>query len=466
MKKILIITDCTVGEKLIERTVETYSKDNIYYVVQTNQREYEGAGPDRFKFFNFDPTSSYKLSNVLKMDFVQVMLVMGSRLDAIHTLENIRRDRQDLWVVMLDQWGLQIDDKNLLIVDVDDYLSVRLLDYMPNVPVIAQNVGLGEGEVMEVLVPFGSAYVYRHIGAVEQTKWRIASLYRDNKLIIPTANTLIHPNDILLLVGEPSVLISIYRSIKRELGHFPAPYGINIYLYIDMSRDNLDTILSMVRKTVLLQEQLKREIIIRIANPTNFDTISEIKELRGENITIDIDYEQSDIDKLLKSDKRKYSIGLVITSKKLFSYTKVRSALFNLHLPLLKIADAKLRSVKKAVVILSETEDIEKITTTVFDISSQLGWRVELLEYRQQHNQYRQQIEQYYNNIAPIFSQSVNIIDTDENPLRELQKQDDFIHCLPFTESVIKRSTLSYLYTDSQKLFFHLDDSHQLFIPV
>lgn len=62
MKKILIITDCTIGEFLIERAIETYSKDNIYYVIQTKERSYDKAGPDRFKFFTFDPTSQYKLA--------------------------------------------------------------------------------------------------------------------------------------------------------------------------------------------------------------------------------------------------------------------------------------------------------------------------------------------------------------------------------------------------------------------
>ncbi len=466
MKKILIITDCTIGHRLIERTIKTYSKDNIYYVVQTRDIEYANAPVDRFKFFSFDPTSIYKLNNVLKMGFVQVMLIMNNKLDAINTLKNIRNEKPNLWVIMIDQWGLNLEDKNLLVIDLDDHISARLLDYMPNVPVVAQNIGLGDGEVMEVLVPFGSAYVYRHIGAVEQTQWRIAALYRDKKLIIPTPSTLIHPNDMLVLVGEPSVLMSIYKSIKRELGHFPAPYGISIYIYIDMKYDKADDLLSMVRKAILLQDQLNREVIIRITNPTDFNVLAEIKELRSDNVSINIDYHQRDMGELLKQDKASFNVGMAIVTRKLFSYERVRRALYELELPVLKIARAKLRSIKRAVVVLSESKDIEKITTTVFDISSQLGWRVELLEYKQQHNKYREEIEQYYDNLAPIFSQTVNIVESEGNPLMELRSQQDFIQCLPFSKSTLKRDTFAYLSTDAQKLFFHLDSSHQLFIPV
>ncbi|MEJ2499948.1 MAG: TrkA C-terminal domain-containing protein [Campylobacterales bacterium] len=466
MKKILIITDCTIGEHLIERAIEAYSKDNLYYVIQTKEREYENAGPDRFKFFTFDPTSRYKLTNVLKMDFLQVMLVMKNRADAVHTLDNLRADKPSVRVIMLDQWDLKIDDANTLTIDVNDQLSARLIDYLPNVPVIAQNVGLGEGEVMEVLVPFGSAYVYRHVGAIEQSQWRIAGIYRDQRLILPNERTLIHPNDLLLLVGEPDVLISIYRSFKRELGHFPAPFGSNLYLFIDMDVDRAEEIIPMIRKALYVRERLRRKLFIRIANPGDLDVLREIKAMRNHYIDVEIDYVRKGETYLLSNDKRHVHAGLIIVSRKLFGIDAVRKVLYELKVPVLKMAQGQIHNIKRAVMLLSESEDIEKITTTAFDMASQMEWMIELIEYAQEANEFKDQIEQYYQNLSAIFSQSVNVRKSSENPLRMLKNEERFLQCLPFSETVMQRPVLSFFSTDLQSLSFHLDRYHQLFIPV
>ncbi len=466
MKKILIITDCTIGERLIERAIETYSKENLYYVIQTQPREYENAGPDRFKFFTFDPTSQYKLENILKMDFIQIMLVMRNKQDAVHTLRNIRRVKPTVRVILLDQWRLELDDKYTMVIDVSDQLSARLIDYLPNVPVIAQNVGLGEGEIMEVLVPFGSAYVYRHVGAIEQASWRIVGIYRDRRLILPTEHTLIHPNDLLLLIGEPEVLISVYRSIKRELGHFPAPFGTNIYVYIDMDIDRGPEIVSLVRKARVIQERLQRKVVVRITRPGELEVLREIKAMRGEDLTVEIDYEDREADYLLHNDKRHFHAGLVVVSRRLFHEETIRKILFDLKLPVFKMSQKPIGDVNRTVVLLSESREIEKITTTVFDVASQLGWKVELLEFKQDENSYREQIEQYYRNLSTIFSQTVTIVETEENPLRQLRHEDNFLHCLPYTPAVLQRPIFSLLSTDLQRLYFHLDRYHQLFIPV
>jgi len=466
MKKILIITDCTIGEHLIERAIAAYSKDNLYYVVQTKEREYENAGPDRFKFFTFDPTSRYKLSNVLKMDFMQIMLVMNSRADVVHTLENIRADKPSVRVIVLDHWDLKIDDPNTLTIDVNDQLSARLIDYLPNVPVIAQNVGLGEGEVVEVLVPFGSAYVYRHVGAIEQSQWRIAGIYRDRRLVLPTERTMIHPNDLLLLVGEPDVLMAIYRSIKREFGHFPAPYGTNIYLFIDMDVDRAEDIIPMVRKTLYVRDRLRRKLYIRVTNPGNLEVLREIKELRAHDIEVMIDYDRRGEGFLLSNDKRHCHAGLIIVSRKIFGIDAVRKVLYDLKVPVLKMAQGQIHKIRRAVTLLTESEDVEKITTTVFDVASQMEWMIELLEYQQHDNVYKEQIEQYYQNLSAIFSQSVAIRKSDENPLRMLKKEDRFVQCLPFSRTVMQRPLFTFFSTDLQGLSFHLDRFHQFFIPV
>lgn len=216
MKKILIISDGEVGEHFIQRVGETYTSENIYYVVQTKAKEHLEVNPARFKFYEFDPTSLYKLANLLKMEFIQVFIAMDNQIDVENTVKNIRAIKKQLRIIVLNKWQMQNEDANIVLVNSNELVASRLLDYLPNVPVIAQNVGIGEGEIMEVLVPFGSSFVYRHIGAIEQKNWRIVAIYRNRKLIMPSRRKMIQPNDLLVLVGEPSVLKSVYRSIKHE----------------------------------------------------------------------------------------------------------------------------------------------------------------------------------------------------------------------------------------------------------
>ena len=232
MKKILIISSGTVGEHFINRVIQAHTSENIYYIVQTKAKEFENASPARFKFYEFDPTSLYKLSNLLKMEFIQVIIAMDSQIDVENSIKNIRAVKKQLRIVVLNFWNMKSEASNVVLVNTNEILASRLLDYLPNVPVIAQNVGVGEGEIMEVLVPFGSSFVYRHIGAIEQKNWRIVAIYRDRKLVMPSRRRMIQPNDTLLLVGEPAVLKSVYRAIKRELGQFPEPFGTLSLIHI------------------------------------------------------------------------------------------------------------------------------------------------------------------------------------------------------------------------------------------
>ncbi len=96
MKKILIISDSAVGNHFIQRIIQTYTSENIYYVVQIKKKEYEDFNPTRFKFYEFDPTSLYKISNLLKMEFVQVFIAMDSLADVENTIKNIRTIKNSL----------------------------------------------------------------------------------------------------------------------------------------------------------------------------------------------------------------------------------------------------------------------------------------------------------------------------------------------------------------------------------
>ena len=466
MKKILIISDGDVGEHFIQRAIKTHINDNTYSIVQLKEKEYEDVNLARFKFYRFDPTSLYKLSNLLKMEFVQVFIAMDDLTDVENTIKNLRTIKIQLRIIVLNQWNMMNEDPNVVMVNSNQILASRLLDYLPNVPVIAQNVGIGEGEIMEVLVPFGSSFVYRHIGVIEQKNWRIVALYRNRKLIMPSRRRMIQPNDLLLLVGDPAVLRSVYRAIKRELGQFPEPFGSNLYLYIDMNVVNHKTIEEFVRRAVFAHKKFKHNLIIKIVNPSNIAIIEHIYSYRNENIIINIDYVSNTIEKSFHSDMKLYRIGLIIVSKESFGNSAMRNMLYEAHVPVLKISDKSFASVEDAVLILSDNRDLEKVSSTIFDISEQMGFNIELHNYINEHQDEKEQIIEHYYNLSSIFSKSIKVIKETDNPIRTLKQKDNFIQILPFTYKLTKRRIRSLLSTDSEMLYYKLDNYHQMFIPV
>ncbi len=466
MKKILIISSGDVGEHFIQRVSETYTSENIYYVVQAKEKIYEDVNPARFKFYQFDPTSLYKLSNLLKMEFVQVFIIMDNQQDVEITLKNIRMIKKQLRVIVHNQWTMTNEDPNVVLVNSNELIASRFIDYLPNVPVIAQNVGLGEGEIMEVLVPFGSSFVYKHIGVIEQKNWRIVAIYRNRKLLMPSRRRMIQPNDLLVLIGNPLVLKSVYRSIKRELGQFPEPFGTNLLLYIDMNLVNHKTIKDLIRRAVYAYKKFKYDLIIKVINPSNIEILQYIKTFRDVKIVVDIDYDHMNLHEKFFADIKAYHIGLVIVSREMFENCGVRKRLYEAHVPVMKLSDRRFSTVKDASIILSQNRDLEKVSATIFDICEQMNFNMELYNFLSEHQEEKEQVIEHYYNLSSIFSKTIKVFKESENPLRILRHKENFIQILPFTKKLTKRRMYSLFSTDSERLYYKLDDYHQIFIPV
>ncbi len=467
MKKILILSSGSVGQHFIQRVIDTYTSENIYYVVEMKAGEYEGASPARFKFFEFDPTSFYKLANILKMEFLQAFVAMDNKADVENTIKNILLIKKHLRVIVMDEWGLDFGNANNIVpINAKDILASKLIDFLPNVPVIAQNVGLGEGEIMEVSVPFGSSFVYKHLGVIQQKEWKIAAIYRNRKLLLPTRRRMIQPNDILLLVGEPRVLQTVYRVIKRELGQFPEPFGTSLYLLIDMRKNNRIIIEKLLNECAYIQEKLQKDLYIRVVNPNDIDTLDMIKERVNEKTMLFVKYDDVPVRETILSDKKEFHIGLAIVANSTFYDYTMRKILYELHVPVLKLSHKSLVNLKDVVLVVSDSRDPEKISNTIFDFSEQLDLNIELYNYLKEHQELKEQVIEHYYNLSTIFSKNIKVFKVEENPLRLLQKKENFLHIVPFSKKLLSRVIYSYLSTDTDLMYHYLDAYPQMFVPV
>ena len=468
MKNILILADGIVAKHFLHRISETFISTNTYTVIALDETILPKNRPSFFTFYAFDPTSYIKLSKILKRDFDDIFIIMKNRVDAEGSYNNIRKDKPFTRITFLNKWGITFDDENLLNIDTNELLANRLYDFLPNVPVIAQNVGLGQGEIMEVLVPFGSSYVYRHIGTIIQNQWRIVGLYRSNKLILPTPSLMIKPNDLLLLVGKSSVLESVFKAIKQELGQFPAPFGENLYLYIDMQNETKDCILNCLEQVEYIQKRIKqKKLVVRVSNPTDIKLLNKIKSLDSENIEIIVDYKYKKPKNIINNDILKYNIGLVICGLDIFNQKFYKQIFYSVKKPILQLSKNSLINLKKLVVILSEDKNMEIISTTIFDVASQLNLDIELIDFKPDGDYEKKSfILNHYENLSNIFSKNMEVLQNRKNPIRELATKDNFLQIVPFTKKIMKNRIFSIFSTDFERLYFKLSHNPQLFVPV
>ena len=470
MKKILLIVSGQSGKKFLERVRGLDMHDKSFFVVSYDIEIEHEENNESFEWFRFDPTSFSKLSTLLLHDFSQAMLVMENKDEVLATIGNIRALRSQLRIALINFWDHHFEDTNIVSINSNEIISDRLLNYLPDIPVTAQNVGLAMGEIMDVLVPFGSSYVYRHMATIRQKNWRIVAIYRNNELILTTAKSMIQPNDRLLIVGEPTVLKSVYRAIKRQLGQFPAPFGKNLYLYIDMKANSSVEIRKLMQKALFLHQKFSHRLFIRVVNPTDLTTLNEIKSYDSDSVNVVIYYETQENPLLILQDVEAFYIGLVIVNSFIFSQRAYRKVLYKTQVPILKISDYRsMEGVKEVVVVSSEQQylnaDLEKISTAIFDISSQLGLKLTLFDFMYEEDEQNQEVLEHFENLSDIFSKKFHIIKSTQNPIRALKKRENFLQCLPFNEEVLPRHWKSFLSTDIHKLYYRLDEFHQIFIP-
>jgi len=284
-------------------------------------------------------------------------------------------------------------------------------------------------------------------------------------LILPSDQKMIQPNDLLVLVGEPNVLKSIYRAIKRELGQFPAPFGSKLYLYIDMAHETHKTILELVRRSVYIRKKLQKPLLIKVINPSDIDHLRQIKSYRQEDVEVDIVFDSTFGEDMILSDIKKHHIGLFLVSGSMFARREVRKMLYHGNVPVLKLANRSFSTLKHSLVILGDDNHVEHISTTVFDVASQLGFDLELIDYAGENKEHSMQVIEHFNNLSTIFSKSIEVIKADDNPIRYLRSYNNFLQCLPFTKKMFENPLKRLFATDPEVLYAKLDDYHQLFIP-
>jgi len=470
MKNVLVILDGPLAKSLIKRMLQLNNNLNHYDIVYSDDSLIPKNIPSNFVLYKFDPTSYSKLSFLLgKVLYQDALVVLNSKDETKAVISNIRHKYKKLNFTVFDQWDLKLQDDNVKYYRGLDILSNGLVEQLPNIPVFAQNIGQRKGEIMEIKIPFGSTYAYRYIGNIGQKDWKIVALYRNQKLITVKSTLVIKPNDVIIAVGKPEVLIQVYNAISKSLTQFPMPFGQNIYFYIDMFIQSESEILDGLEHSKILHKRMKNlKLILKITRPTTVESIKKIKEKikKEDNVVLEIDYHNIGIHKILKKDKDLYDIGLIILTKKVLSYKEAIADIVSLKLPILKIGAEYISSLKNSLLLLNDNKIYEQLSPLLFDISNQLKIKPKVLDMDPIGDKNREELVSHLNNLSKIFNENIVVVQGKQNPIKQLYQEHNILQIIPLKPDMFKKRRISFFNTDSDILSFDINKYNQLLIPV
>ena len=470
MKNVLVILDGHIAKHLMKRMIDLNNNFNQYDIIYTDDSILEDNIPSNFTLYKFDPTSYSKLLFVLnKVLYQDALVVLSTKEDTIAVVQNIRKKYKDLHFNVYDNWNLQLNDKNVQYYRGQDVLSNGLIELLPNIPVFAQNIGLKQGEIMEIKVPFGSTYAYRYIGSIGQKDWRVVALYRNQQLMTVKASLIIKPNDIIVIIGKPDVLLQVYSAISKSSAQFPMPFGQNLYLYIDMYIQTESEILNVVKGVKILHKRIKNgKLIVKITRHSTVEMVNKVKSLLDgvKNLVINMDYHSKGMRKILKEDKYKFDMGMIVLTKSLLDYREIVSDILSLKIPIFKVGNENISSLKSSLVLLNDNKLYEQISPILFDISNQLKITPKVFDIDPIGDAKRENLMSHLNNLSKIFNQNIVVVSEKSNPIKRLSQEQNVLQILPLKAEMFKKRKVKFFSTDSDLLSYDSHKFNQILIPV
>jgi len=468
MQKIVVIAGGGVAKRFLER-LRTVPGDAIFFDIAVTESMGDGFEyPKNSSVRVFDPTSEHKLKTLSLKEARLIFIALEDMEDTKIVAKIARSENMSASIVVLDSDELDagfIDSLNLKVVSLKDILSNMLMSFMPNIPVIAQNIGKGWGEIMEVMVPYGSKYVYRHISNIEQKNWKIAAVYRNEQLILPKQSTMIRPQDELIIIGQPNILRDVYKAIKSEIGHFPQPFGANLYLFLDLSNMSEARIKRIVSDSLVLHEKLNnKKLFIKAFSPSSPFALNYLRQIKDEDVIVEFDYLSTDSIGVVKNDVKKYNIGLVLLDRDVFR-GELKSVLYELKKPVLKFGKSRLFEDSFSAVVATKDLDLEKISYVFFDMSLQLKRELKLFNYDPEESD-KNDVVEHYVSLSDVYGVKLQVVKEQKNFFREYKSLGNFIQFLPFTEEQLSFGLKDFFTPGNNRLFALLKENHQIFIPI
>lgn len=172
-----------------------------------------------------------------KINFDNVSCIISAIQDVDVALEISRIGRESfklpkeiqiIVLLMKNEKAKEFKAYNVEIVNPIDITTKTVISLVEKNFKIPQNIGLGKGEIVETTILANSHLVDRELKHFKSTRWRVSAIYRDNKFILPTKDTVLKVGDRVVISGYPSVVESIVNIFLKGVPQFPLQYGRDI----------------------------------------------------------------------------------------------------------------------------------------------------------------------------------------------------------------------------------------------
>lgn len=110
-------------------------------------------------------------------------------------------------------------------------MAVAIADQLPDVVATTSEVGLGQGEILQVRVLPGSPVIGHAIRDVATREYLVAAIYRHGDLVVPHGDTVIEVDDQVLLVGHPDALRAVAEYYRLGGAQFPHQFGHTVMVW-------------------------------------------------------------------------------------------------------------------------------------------------------------------------------------------------------------------------------------------
>ena len=471
MKQVLIIAEGKVAKIFIEFLLEKYYSHNFYIIVTSDSAILSLHFKQNFKSLKLEPTSPFFLSPLINRNLYSIFVIIPNPTKCNEVCRIIRDISTEIPIILSCKQKSTLSpslqsDLNVHTISMDFLGAKALIEKVPNIPVIARGFGLNKGEIMQINVPFGSSYTYISVGSILQKGWSIVGIYRKNSFLQVKPTTIILPNDSILAVGEPKILVKIHKRVSSNKNSFPAPFGRDIFAYIDFRACDRAEVRNIIADSLWLHKKIKNDnLVINILNPSDIDMLNEIKSLAREDISVLVDYDKkSAVEKIAQDSAKK--MGLIIAPCGIFSDLKNRKILYKANRPILKVGKAtRLSQISDSLVIATNSPHTQNIAYTIVDISSQLNLQIRLYEF-DLDGEYDEMLSTYYRNLGRIFNKKIDIIRTHaKNPLFWLRNKS-VLQFIPLEISLLKSKFRWLLEKNANYLSLFIHKNPQILLPI
>jgi len=471
MQNVLILANGKIAKHFIERLGKSRIDNNFYHIVckHKDKSVIDSLNITTNTSIVIDePTSYLKLKNIISnIEFTKVFIVMENRDEIIFSYKNIKLLLPKIRTVIVSSWEkLPINDEYTKIIQIEELIANALYEELPNVPVVAKNIGLGKGEIMEVLISFGSPYAYRHVGSLTNKRWKIVAIYRDDRQIFPTPATMIKPNDKLVIIGNPIVLEEIYKRITKRKGLFPEPFGRNLYLILNINRNKEDILIEINEAVFLSNKFTKSKLYIVILGYYRKSILKELKKFETQYIELLYIKDRKNYLNIIEEEIKNYDIGLILINNTLFK-KRFKKMLYKQKKAIYIFGEDSIYNISTAILLMGDELEMESISSALFDLSETLGIKLKLCNFDPEGEFLeKKNILEHYETLSSLYGLSIEIEEKKVNPIRELKEKSSILHIAPFSKSILETPFLNFFSKDFSKYFLSIKKHPKLLIPI